>query len=116
MPAVLAAGGRQEMCVSENVRGYTRAVVQYHKDDCLTGHHVAFQVPEAREQYADFLDAVLNGHSPVVGDASCRLNISQSLNPSYEQVILPKGVLKERLVYDNHLKDFCRTSKAAWRI
>ena len=73
LPAVLAAGGKHEQCVSENVRGYTRAVVQYHRDEYLTGHHVAFQVPEAREQYAGFLDAVLNGRSPVVGDASCRI-------------------------------------------
>ena len=67
LPTILKAGGSQARCVQANRDKYTVAVVQYPRDKYLSGHHVAFQVPEARKQYSSFLSDVMSGKVPKAG-------------------------------------------------
>lgn len=77
LPAVLQAGGKHVGCISRNLANnntgekYTVAVRQYPRDKYMSGHHVLFQVPEAREQYTDFLGRIREGLSPVIGYPEC---------------------------------------------
>lgn len=80
LPDIRQYGGNQYACVRMNRKNhftnqlYSVGVVQYPRDDILSGHHVTFQRPEAREQYSRFLRAIREDKSPIIGLRECRQN------------------------------------------
>ncbi|KEQ17923.1 hypothetical protein [Endozoicomonas numazuensis] len=78
LPEIEAYGGVYSKCVSGNRKNHstgrllTLAAIQYPSDNVLSGHDVAFQLPEARAQCSHFLQAVKEGKIPAIGGQGCQ--------------------------------------------